>query len=124
MRTDAFCALKAATGNFMRAAALEVVEAHSMAGKIGHAYIGHVNAVSIGGEERSIGCAGDSSGIRDDCDSVEGVIPSSIVLNCEDIALVDVHVGNFEVDALQEGRTTVSLPSLATGMVPFFSWHR
>ena len=82
-----------------------------------------MNAVSIGGEERSIDCAGYSSGIRDDCDSVKGVVSPSIVLNCEDIALVDIHVGNLEVDALQEGRTKVSLPSLAMGMVPFFSWH-
>ena len=72
-------------------------------------YISHVYPICIGGEEGGVGGAGDSSGVRNDCDPVVGVIPPIVVLNCKHVALVDVGVGNLEINALHRKRNKLQV---------------
>lgn len=67
-----------------------------------------MDAICIGGEEGCIGCARNTSGVRNDCDPVKCVVLPSVVLGCKDIALINVRVGHLEVHTLQERSASFS----------------
>ena len=65
------------------------------------AYQSDMDSISIGREQRRVAGSWDTPGVGNDRNPVVGVILSLVVLNCEDIALIDVGVGISKVHTLQ-----------------------